>query len=376
MADFKGNERSGSSSRSLSVRYIGLMLSAVLLVLVVVGLFAKAQARTIEVTVLMFSGRPNPTFVLDETESEEFLRLMAGYGGPSQAVTSEVFPFWPKPGLGGFSVALAGVDGLPDRIEVYNDVVSHRNDVQSILWADTSGIDAWLTNIAEDKLAVDFGTDVFSNYRNRIGLSDQVMHQAAATLADGIIHPEAMLAVVRIGDRSLIGSVEGNAPWHLVDAVVEEVIRGDLPNEITILHTSRIIENMRARPFADHTSGSRWLLVLRRPQEAFPSLTAEFESLSKEGDVGNGYDPAVTYGVDYYGYGAVCLEWVSETVAEPTQVMATDQEVADIRHLVGGLKSLPDTLPGKESLGQLEASLETDFGRSAMRKIADKNRKQ
>ena len=141
--------------REMVVHHIGMLeteLRAARRMLESIDQAMRAEKAEVEVTLGVFSGRPEPNWVLSEREVEELRRLLArGLRTPLKQ---------PKelPGLGyrGFVIRNeARVKGIPEEMEVYNRTIAivetEREREKRTYYEDVNRIELWLVEQAADR---------------------------------------------------------------------------------------------------------------------------------------------------------------------------------------------------------------------------------
>lgn len=96
------------------------------------------------VRLLIFSGRPDPEWSLDEGQLKELTELLtAALGG------QKIHPP-PEGGLGyrGFLLRDVPVDDKPSEVSVFRRVITERRRGRETHWLDTSGVEDWLLEVA------------------------------------------------------------------------------------------------------------------------------------------------------------------------------------------------------------------------------------
>lgn len=96
------------------------------------------------VRLLIFSGRPDPEWNLDEGELKELMELLTrALGG------QEVHPP-PEGGLGyrGFLLRNVPIDEKASEISVFQRVITERRRGREAHWLDTTGVEDWLLEVA------------------------------------------------------------------------------------------------------------------------------------------------------------------------------------------------------------------------------------
>ena len=99
------------------------------------------QEGSVSARLLIFSGRPDPEWVLDEAAIAELAARVARSVGGERSQTP------PRGGLGYRGVLVrnrAGVPGLPVEFLVYRGVLSEQAGLQPRAWRDMAGIEALL----------------------------------------------------------------------------------------------------------------------------------------------------------------------------------------------------------------------------------------
>lgn len=103
------------------------------------------NASRVQVTLDIFSGRPNPQWALSEEQIEELRKRLVDLK-EEEATT--------PPGLGyrGFLVANAGQDRrLPEQVRVYNGTVTLVRRGVTRSYADSNGVENWLIQQANQQ---------------------------------------------------------------------------------------------------------------------------------------------------------------------------------------------------------------------------------
>jgi hypothetical protein len=96
---------------------------------------------SIEVEPQVFSGRPNPTFELDDAETADLVgRVAIVVAGAGEPPTDEIGPL----GYSGFRVTMADGDGLPGDLYVFQGRVTVTTPVSSTAFQDVTGVEAFL----------------------------------------------------------------------------------------------------------------------------------------------------------------------------------------------------------------------------------------
>lgn len=107
-----------------------------------------ASAQTLTATLLIFSGRPDPTFELNDEETSDFTgRVQSTIGG--QEVQEA-----PEGGLGyrGFRIEnTAGIEGVPSQLVVFGGVVTEQGGTEARSWRDTGGCEDALVAAAKSR---------------------------------------------------------------------------------------------------------------------------------------------------------------------------------------------------------------------------------
>ncbi len=105
----------------------------------------KQNPSHVQVTLDIFSGRPNPQWALSETQIEELRRRLVDLK-EEEATT--------PPGLGyrGFLVTNAAQDRrLPEQVRSHNGVVTLVRRGVTRSYADSNGIETWLIQQANER---------------------------------------------------------------------------------------------------------------------------------------------------------------------------------------------------------------------------------
>ena len=104
-----------------------------------------ASASTLSATLLIFSGRPDPTFELNDEETSDFAgRVQSTIGGQNAGA--------PEGGLGyrGFRVEnTAGIEGVPSQLVVFGGVVTEQEGSEGRSWRDTGACEDALVAAAK-----------------------------------------------------------------------------------------------------------------------------------------------------------------------------------------------------------------------------------
>lgn len=107
-----------------------------------------ASAQTLTATLLIFSGKPDPTFELNAEEASDFAgRVQSTIGGQQVQEASEG-------GLGyrGFRVQnTAGIEGVPAQLVVFGGVVTEQEGTEARSWRDTGGCEDALVAAARSR---------------------------------------------------------------------------------------------------------------------------------------------------------------------------------------------------------------------------------
>jgi hypothetical protein len=107
-----------------------------------------ASAQTLSATLLIFSGRPDPSFELNDEETSDLAgRVQSTIGG-------QQVPEAHEGGLGyrGFLVRnTAGIEGVPAQIVVFGGVVTEQEGTEARNWRDTGGCEDALVAAARSR---------------------------------------------------------------------------------------------------------------------------------------------------------------------------------------------------------------------------------
>jgi hypothetical protein len=115
-------------------------------------LLAAAGGQTnVTVEVLIFSGRPNPTWQLQDTKP---LQLLKATLRDLPAAFEKEPPEWSRLGFSGFRIRGGETLGLPGDIRVYHGVIKTGQGKQAKYLKDTMGLEQGLINESK-KLALE-----------------------------------------------------------------------------------------------------------------------------------------------------------------------------------------------------------------------------
>lgn len=337
-------------------------------------LAAQETEASVKVTLLAYSGRPNPVFELSENEIGILLDRLGPIPDRSETHHPK-FPFWPMPGIAGFLLENNGVVGFPDRLHIYSDVISIPRPEGNILFEDTGDIDAWLVSLIKEKAIKDVPWDMLDGYADRSSLETQARYQASHVLARGIEKENVHIVKGEIIDAKGIvpsenDSIEGNL-FQLVNLSVLETIRGDVGDSIFVLFSKELVENLRYKSFQPEAIGSRWILFLESPFDTEKPVQAEILEILKNVDIGEPLSPANVFTIYYHGYGSLCVEWPPSVARPKTLPIEKPEVVNDIKSILEIGSAARDLEADSAAWRQLMEESRTDFGQTLIKKVVE-----
>jgi hypothetical protein len=112
-----------------------------------------SEGTTVSVSLLVFSGRPDPEWTLDEQTAGQLAERV------KKTLSGEQVRTEPIGGLGyrGFTVRTQrSLLGLPTEFTVYQDVLTVEPGPKAVHWRDTGGVEDWLLSQARERGFGDF----------------------------------------------------------------------------------------------------------------------------------------------------------------------------------------------------------------------------
>jgi len=140
---------------------VAVALSLIGLSFVVEALAAGGSNTNVMVEVLIFSGRPNPTWQLQDTNRLQALK--GKLNGLPEAFKEEPAE-WSRLGFAGFRIHGGKALGLPDRIRVYRGVIQTGHGKAARHVMDIAGLEQWLIQEAKQQPLEQPMRDVIANY--------------------------------------------------------------------------------------------------------------------------------------------------------------------------------------------------------------------
>lgn len=125
-------------------------------------LAADAGTTNVTVEVLIFSGRPNPTWQLQDTKALQVLKARLN----DLSETSKQEPAeWSRSGFAGFRIRGGETLGLPGEIRVYRGVVKTGHGKTVKYLKDATGLEQSLINEAKNQALEQPVKDVIASYK-------------------------------------------------------------------------------------------------------------------------------------------------------------------------------------------------------------------
>ena len=337
-------------------------------------LAAQEIDSKMKVTVLAFSGIPNPVFYLN---NDEIVVLKDKLGQIPEKADMSIpeFPYWPAPGIAGFQLHNQGAAGLPDNFYVFNDVITIHYPHGDILLEDNGGINAWLVSLAKEKVIDAVPLERLNSYLDGTDLESQINYQAAYVMARNIEKENINIVVATVtSTRDIILSEnELNNTFQLVNLEVVETIHGNVDNSIYAVFSKNLIQNLRYKGFQPDVSGSKWILFLESAFSDDNPVEQEIINEIQSLETGIVLSSANLFTIHYYGYGILCLDWPTSR-AKPINIpMAAPEVINDIKSVLELRSEMTDVKDDANIKKQLIDKMQTEFGKALGKKYFEDN---